>query len=76
MNLVGQQTYYLFIERRKMHRLLNVVLICILASVGKSCMLLRYVDGTYTDDYISTIGADYVRLCKKKLSFCFVVELN
>ena len=31
-------------------------------SVGKSCMLLRFTEGTYTDDYISTIGADYVRL--------------
>jgi len=29
------------------------------SSVGKSCLLLRFVDNTYTDEYISTIGADY-----------------
>ena len=27
--------------------------------VGKSCLLLRFVDGTYTDRYISTIGVDF-----------------
>jgi small GTP-binding protein len=27
--------------------------------VGKSCLLLRFVDNSYTDEYISTIGADY-----------------
>jgi Ras-related protein Rab-1A len=27
--------------------------------VGKSCLLLRFVDGTYTDEYISTIGVDF-----------------
>mmetsp|Transcript_8026 Transcript_8026/g.13868 ORF Transcript_8026/g.13868 Transcript_8026/m.13868 type:complete len:200 (+) Transcript_8026:71-670(+) len=29
------------------------------SSVGKSCLLLRFVDDTYTESYISTIGADY-----------------
>ncbi|MCD6044932.1 MAG: ras-related protein RabA [Gammaproteobacteria bacterium] len=29
------------------------------SSVGKSCLLLRFTDGTYTDRYISTIGVDF-----------------
>ena len=29
------------------------------SGVGKSCLLLRYADDTYTDYYISTIGVDY-----------------
>ena len=27
--------------------------------VGKSCLLLRFADNTYTDDFISTIGVDF-----------------
>ena len=27
--------------------------------VGKSCLLLRFADDTYTDSYISTIGVDF-----------------
>ena len=29
------------------------------SSVGKSCMLLRYVDDTYNESYLSTIGVDF-----------------
>lgn len=29
------------------------------SGVGKSCMLLRFADNTYTDSYISTIGVDF-----------------
>jgi len=28
--------------------------------VGKSCLLLRFADDTYTESYISTIGVDFV----------------
>jgi len=29
------------------------------SGVGKSCLLLRFSDGSYTDSYISTIGVDF-----------------
>lgn len=29
------------------------------SGVGKSCLLLRFADHTYTDSYISTIGVDF-----------------
>jgi len=29
------------------------------SAVGKSCLLLRFADETYTDSYISTIGVDF-----------------
>ena len=29
------------------------------SGVGKSCLLLRFSDDTYTNDYISTIGVDF-----------------
>merc|ERR1719222_1687760 len=29
------------------------------SGVGKSCLLLRFADDTYTDSYVSTIGVDF-----------------
>lgn len=41
------------------------------SGVGKSCLLLRFADDTYTDSYISTIGVDFkirtVELDKKTI---------
>ena len=31
------------------------------SGVGKSCLLLRFADDTYTASHISTIGVDFVR---------------
>jgi Ras-related protein Rab-1A len=41
------------------------------SGVGKSCMLLRFADGTFTDSFISTIGVDFkiktLRIDDKKI---------
>jgi len=29
------------------------------SQVGKSCFLLRYVEDTFTDNFMTTIGVDY-----------------
>ena len=32
------------------------------SNVGKSCLLLRFSEDKYEEDYLSTIGVDFVRL--------------
>lgn len=41
------------------------------SGVGKSCLLLRFADDTYTESYISTIGVDFVRAARTVDCICF-----
>jgi hypothetical protein len=41
------------------------------SGVGKSCLLLRFADDTYTESYISTIGVDFV--CNSLVATFYVI---
>lgn len=43
------------------------------SGVGKSCLLLRFADDTYTESYISTIGVDFVSI---PISFSFLLVVR
>ena len=45
------------------------------SGVGKSCLLLRFADDTYTESHISTIGVDFVRRAARLLCFCGASQL-
>ena len=49
------------------------------SGVGKSCLLLRFADDTYTESYISTIGVDFkirtIELDGKTVKLQIVCEL-
>ena len=37
--------------------------------MGKSCLLLRFADDTYTESYITTIGVDFVSIRHVTLNY-------
>lgn len=45
------------------------------SGVGKSCLLLRFADDTYTDSYISTIGVDFVSICLVNTGILLLVKI-
>lgn len=49
------------------------------SGVGKSCLLLRFADDTYTESYISTIGVDFkirtIELEGKTVKLQIVIEI-
>ena len=48
----------------------------VLSGVGKSCLLLRFSDGSFTTSFITTIGYDLiVHTCSSMLYFLLLLEL-
>jgi len=46
------------------------------SGVGKSCLLLRFSDNIFTENFISSIGVDYVRLFFSFVFFLFTCMLT
>lgn len=50
----------------------KLILFLFFAGVGKSCLLLRFSDGSFTTSFITTIGYNFIVFRSKIAEFCLL----
>ena len=46
------------------------------SGVGKSCLLLRYAENSFNENFFNTIGVDFVSLPKKNSNILIEIEIG